>query len=60
MVEMMTHEEIKMEMLENEGMFTISDDENIIEKIIQDENIEEIIKELIINYDEFELCEDLL
>lgn len=53
MIEMMSHEEIEMEMLENEGLFTIFDDENLIDKTDEDDELEEIIQELISNYDEF-------
>ena len=53
MIEMMSQEEIEMEMLENEGLFTIVSDENLLEKTNEDDDIEEIIQELITNYDEF-------
>ena len=53
MIEMMSQEEIEMEMLENEGLFTIFNDENIPEKTNDDYDLEYIIQELIINYDEF-------
>lgn len=54
MIEMMSQKEIEMEMLENEGLFTIVGDENLLEKTNEDDDLEEIIQELIINYDEFE------
>ena len=54
MIEMMSHEEIEMEMLENEGLFTIFDDENLLKKTNEDDDLEEIIRELITNYDNFE------
>ena len=55
MIEMMSQEEIEMEMLENEGLFTIVSDENLLEKTNEDDDIEEIIQELITNYDEFKI-----
>ena len=55
MIEIMSQEEIEMEMLENEGLFTIVSDENLLEKTNEDDDIEEIIQELITNYDEFKI-----
>ena len=54
MIEMMSQEEIEMEMLENEGLFTIFNDDNFNVKTDEDDELERIIQELIINYDEFE------
>lgn len=54
MIEMMSQEEIEMEMLENEGLFTIVSDENLLKKTNDKDDLEDIIQELITNYDEFE------
>ena len=53
MIEMMIQEEIEMEMLENEGLFTIFNDENFIVKTDEDDDLERIVQELISNYDGF-------
>ena len=53
MIEMMSQEEIEMEMLENEGLFTIVDDDDFNVKTDEDDDLEGIIQELITNYDEF-------
>ena len=54
MIEMMSHKEIEIEMLENEGLFTIFNDNDFNVKTDEDDELERIVHELITNYDEFE------
>ena len=53
MIEMMSQKEIEMEMLENEGLFTIFDDDDFNVKTDEYDELERIVHELIANYDEF-------
>ena len=53
MIEMMSQEEIEMEMLENEGLFTIFNDDDFNVKTDEDDELERIVHELITNHDEF-------
>ena len=53
MIEMMSQEEMEMEMLENEGLFTIFNDDDFNVKTDEDDDLERIIQELITDYDEF-------